>query len=235
MMLSFPYTIQSLGDSALLLDFGNTIDKDINQYVLRLFYHFKRKTNSFILDIVPAYSSLSFHYNIAQIRQTNTIKTAFETLKEFIEEELEHISEVAPTEMRTITIPVCYSGAFAPDITLISSVKNISVEEIIRVHTETTYTIYMIGFLPGFPYLGSVDEAIAFPRKQQPRAQVPAGSVGIASQQTGIYPMESPGGWQIIGRTPLKIFDNKKENPVALQPGDQVKFYSITEDEFKNY
>ena len=138
------------------------------------------------------------------------------------------------TQQRKISIPVCYSRAFAPDIEFIASEKNISIEKIIQLHTSKSYTVYMIGFLPGFSYMGEVAEAIAIPRKIQP-VSVAAGSVGIAGKQTGIYPLESPGGWQIIGRTPLKIFDKGKSDPVLLQPGDEIQFYSISEDEFKNY
>lgn len=231
----FPYSIFSLGDSAAVLDFGNIIDKNINDYVLRLFHRFKQKTDFAVLDIVPAYSSLAFHYDVLKWREKENTQTAFDSIKKFIEAELDQNSEPELTEQRTIKIPVYYGGEFGPDIQLIASEKNISAQEIIRLHTETKYTVFMIGFLPGFPYMGTVDEVIAFPRKEQPRAIVPAGSVGIAGRQTGIYPLQSPGGWQIIGRTPLKLFDKEKERPVLLQPGDQVVFYSITEDEFKNY
>jgi inhibitor of KinA len=115
---------------------------------------------------------------------------------------------------------------------LICAAAKLSSQEIIRLHTEKEYTVYMIGFLPGFPYLGFVDDRIAFARKNTPMAKVPAGSVGIAGKQTGIYPIDSPGGWQIIGRTPIKLFDAKRNPPVELQPGDGVQFYEITLDEF---
>jgi inhibitor of KinA len=230
-----PYVIHSLGDSAAVVDFGNSIDKTINNYVLVLFHHFKNKKHPAILDIVPAYSSLSFFYDVVELRKTANNQTAFDAIKQYIKEELENIPENGVTEKRSIKIPVCYSETFAPDIAFIASEKDISVEEIIRLHASTKYTVYMIGFLPGFPYMGTVDERIAFPRKTEPRTVVPAGSVGIAGKQTGIYPLQSPGGWQIIGRTPIKLFDKTKENPVYLEPGDEVEFYSITEDEFENY
>ena len=235
MKVPFPYTIFSLGDSALTLDFGNTIDPGINNYVLTLFHHFKRKKLPGILDIVPAYSSLSFHYNILAVRQpaANNL-TAFEILKKEIEKELIEDIMQEQLQQRKISIPVCYAADYAPDIDFISSEKNIPIEKIIQLHTGGSYTVYMIGFLPGFSYMGEVAEAIAIPRKTQPIVVAP-GSVGIAGKQTGIYPLESPGGWQIIGRTPLKIFDKEKSDPVLLQPGDEIQFYSITEDEFKNY
>src|SRR5215218_3313933 len=226
-----PFTIFPLGDSALTLDFGNIIDLELNHYVLSLYHHFKRKKIHGILDIVPAYSSLSFHYNILEIRQSSKVGTAFEIVKGFIEKELTGYLTQDTRRQQRIYIPVCYSSAFALDIEFITTEKGLSKEEVIKFHTDQLYNIYMIGFLPGFPYLGEVNEAIAVPRKTQPRALVPSGSVGIAGKQTGIYPLASPGGWQIIGRTPLKMFEKEKSEPVLLQPGDEVQFYSITEDE----
>ena len=232
---SLPYNIFSLGDSALTIDFGNVIDKDINNYVLDLFHHLKRKNIPGVIDLVPAYSSLSIHYHVPLIRQSVIAKTAFEFLKQTIEKELEQDLLQQKRQQRKIGIPVCYSGSFAPDIEAIAIEKNISIEKLIKLHKDQLYSIYMIGFLPGFPYMGEVNDAIAVPRKTEPGINVPAGSVGIAGKQTGIYPIDSPGGWQIIGRTPLKIFDKEKSDPVLLQPGDEIQFYSITEDEFKNY
>lgn len=232
----FPYHIFPLGDSALTLDFGNMIDTGINDYVLTLFDVFKNKALYGVLDIVPAYSSLSFHYNVAVLRKTiGGDLTAFEIISRQIEKTIAEAGPATSRRKRNISIPVCYSGEFAPDIEFISFEKNISVEKIIQLHTERIYTVYMIGFLPGFAYMGEVNEAIVVPRKSEPRASVPAGSVGIAGKQTGIYPLQSPGGWQLLGRTPVKIFDKQKRDPVLLQPGDQVQFYSISEDEFKNY
>jgi inhibitor of KinA len=232
---SFSYSIFPLGDSALTVDFGNVIDKDINNYVLDLFHHLKKKNIPGVLDIVPAYSSLGIYYYVPIIHQSVTEETAFEFLKQTIEKELQENFLPQKRQQRKIGIPVCYSGAFAPDIESIAIEKNISIEKLVQLHKDQLYSIYMIGFLPGFPYMGEVNDVITVPRKTVPRANVPAGSVGIAGKQTGIYPMDSPGGWQIIGRTPLKIFDKEKSDPVLLQPGDEIQFYSITEDEFKNY
>jgi inhibitor of KinA len=130
---------------------------------------------------------------------------------------------------------VCYGEKYAWDINEIAKEKSIPVDEIIRLHTAKKYRVYMIGFLPGFAYMGEVDEKIAIPRKAQPRTSVEGGSVGIAGMQTGIYPIDSPGGWQIIGKTPLKLFDKERDDPVLLKPGDEIEFYSITENEFSIY
>jgi inhibitor of KinA len=231
----FPYSIFSLGETALVVDFGNVIDKHINRYVLLLFHHFKNENIRGVLDIVPAYSSLSFHYDVVALRKSSPHKTAFEQLKEVIENQLSKDIEPGISRHRKINIPVCYDSIFAPDMGFVSSEKNIPVEEVIQYHTSQTYTVYMIGFLPGFAYMGEVIDAIAVPGEMLAGAIVAAGSVGIAGKQTGIYPLNSPGGWQIIGRTPLKIFDKEKAAPVLLEPGDEIAFYSITKDEFKNY
>jgi inhibitor of KinA len=134
---------------------------------------------------------------------------------------------------RTIKVPVCYAEKFATDIHYLAKQKGLSVEEVIQLHTSRTYRVFMLGFTPGFAYMGVVDDRLAIKRKPVPQP-VLAGSVGIAGVQTGAYSLNSPGGWQIIGRTPFKLFDPKRENPVLFEPGDQVKFYSIAEDEFEN-
>jgi inhibitor of KinA len=133
---------------------------------------------------------------------------------------------------RLVRIPVCYEPFFAPDIEALANQKSITLHQLITLHTSVTYKVFMIGFLPGFPYMGEVDSSLEASRHLQPRKAVAAGSVGIAGKQTGIYPLTSPGGWQIIGRTPLRLFDVNRENAVLLQPGDSVQFYSITANEF---
>ncbi len=134
-----------------------------------------------------------------------------------------------------IRIPVCYETICAPDLLSLASIKGITTDELIRLHSSTTYRVFMNGFLPGFAYMGKVDETIAAPRLTTPRQKVPAGSVGIAGDQTGIYPMESPGGWQLIGRTPLALFNTDSSKPCLIEPGDQVQFYPISWNEFQNW
>lgn len=141
--------------------------------------------------------------------------------------QLKEVSEI--TKNRLIKIPVFYYG---PDLEYISKIKNIPVEEIIRIHANTEYRVFMIGFLPGFAYMGTVDERIAAPRKEKPALHVKPGSVGIAGMQTGIYPIASPGGWQLIGTTPLKIFNKEKTNPCLFAAGDRVQFFPINKNEF---
>ncbi len=229
-----PYTIFPLGDAALTIDFGNIIDENINQKVHNIFRQLKSFSFSGITDVVPAYASLTIHYNIAAIQKFDN-KSAFETVLNYINIVLKENQTCESVPSKIIKVPVCYSEKYAPDIIDIVEMRKISVEEIIYLHTSKSYHVFMVGFLPGFPYLGEVDEKLVVSRKQVPRTYVPSGSVGIAGKQTGIYPFSSPGGWQIIGRTPIKLFDKQKDNPVLFNAGDKVEFYSITEDEFQNY
>jgi inhibitor of KinA len=226
------FTISPLGESALVVSFGNAIDDDINQHVLQVFQRLKQ-TSPFIIDVIPAYSSLSIYYDVLALHEKD--KSAFEKMEAIITPLLGNKSNDVPNTGRDVSIPVCYSDEFALDIKDLAAQKSLSAEEVIQLHMAKTYRVYMIGFLPGFPYMGKVDSRIATPRKSSPRTTIPAGSVGIAGEQTGIYPLASPGGWNIIGRTPLPLFDKDRTEPVLLQPGDRVRFYSITEDEFKNY
>ena len=228
------YKISSLGETALIIDFGNTIDESINKMVHSLFYQLQHDPIPGMIEAVPGYSSLTIYYDILFIRNIlNKQITAFEwvseSLKKFIPKE--NIETGDPQIL--IKVPVCYEIEYAPDLDFIASQNKISHEEVIYFHTSTTYHIYMLGFLPGFAYMGMVDEKISSSRKQKP-VFVEAGSIGIAGKQTGIYPFRSQGGWQIIGRTPLKLFDKEKINPVLFKAGDKVQFYSITKDEFED-
>ena len=226
------YTIFPLGDSALTIDFGNRIDEKLNEKVLLHFYRLQHMA-PFIRDVIPAYSSLTVYYDVLFLHSKE--QSAFESMKALLEPLLREEVNHPTIQQKVVHIPVCYSKAFAPDLESLAAEKNLSTEEVIQLHTAKTYRVYMIGFLPGFAYMGKVDSRIATPRRSQLRTAVPAGAVGIAGEQTGIYPLSSPGGWNIIGQTPLKLFDTTREEPVLLQSGDEVQFYSITEDEFENY
>ena len=227
-----PYSIFPLGDSALTIDFGNVINEDINKKVLRLFHHLKTIDDRIIIDLVPAYSSLTVYYDMASFH--NPGKTVFESVADYLEELFSKHLNISERTPGFFEIPVCYSKKFALDIDYLSQQNELPIEEIIQIHTSRIYKVYMLGFLPGFTYMGEVDHRIAIARKTIP-VKLFAGAVGIAGKQTGIYPLESPGGWQIIGRTPVKVFRKEDKNPVLFHPGDEVKFYSITEDEFENY
>ena len=243
------YRIFPLGDSAITLDFGNLIDEAINKKVIALFHSLNKEPLPGMIETVPAYSSLAIYYDGFKLKKSaEANQTAYEWIKAQLVERLQEPLTPMDSLSRLVKIPVCYEKEFGLDLEEIAEQKNITVEEIIRIHLSKTYRVYMLGFLPGFPYMGETDEQIKMPRKMQPRHRVEAGSVGIAGRQTGIYPLASPGGWQIVGRTPLKLFDASSIPPLAgpkgkayedsiclLQPGNEVMFYSISKHEFEKY
>jgi inhibitor of KinA len=235
MQINPSYTIFPLGDSAILIDFGNELNESINQKVLAIFRKIKDQNMHGVLDVVPAYSSLTIHYDVMKIIEKAGSRSVFDFITNEVKKIIEDNNEIIFEENGKISIPVCYDEEFGIDIAYLANKKNLSVEDVIELHTSKTYRVYMIGFLPGFAYMGSVDQKIQIPRKENPRKKIEAGSVGIAGEQTGIYPLQSPGGWQIIGRTPLQLFNKEKKEPVLLQPGDEIKFFSISKDEFRNY
>jgi inhibitor of KinA len=229
------YRIFPLGDHAVTIDFGNVINESINKTVLALFEQLCHDPPPGMIEAVPAYSSLTVYYDIYSISKTlSGGKSAFEFVCGKLNERLDQTIPNLNGSSRLIEIPVCYEAELAPDLGRLAGEKNISAEELIHIHNSMQYRVYMLGFLPGFSYMGEVDERISAPRKMQP-AMVAAGSIGIAGKQTGIYPFASPGGWQIIGRTPLKLFDTEKQEPSLLKPGDTVRFISISKNEFENY
>jgi len=227
------YRILPLGDHALCIQLGDIIDASINQQCIAIFHQLKEAALPFIKDIIPAYASLTVVYDVVGIRKEQP--SAYGSMKEKLEAMLLRINMDQPISSRKIEIPVCYDLSLGVDLQEMSQEKNIPVEEIIRIHTNKTYRVFMIGFLPGFAYMGSVDESIITARRTKPRTNVAAGSVGIAGEQTGIYPLDSPGGWNIIGQTPLKLFDAKREKPVLLEAGDEIKFVAIDINEFNKY
>ena len=228
------YKISPLGDAALIVDFGNIISHMINDAVISLFKKLQQQPIEGMTEAVPAYSSITIYYDVVSIhKKIVEEKTVFEWMKNKAQVFLEKEIDVYQYEKRVVNIPVCYENEFATDMKWITDKLKIFREELIQIHTSKHYRVYMLGFLPGFAYMGEVDDTIKLPRKQQP-SNVIAGSVGIAGKQTGVYPLDSPGGWQIIGRTPLRLFNKENKEPTLLQAGDSVKFISISKDEFEN-
>ncbi|NJE53819.1 5-oxoprolinase subunit PxpB [Thermococcus sp. 21S9] len=211
-----------LGDSALLVSFGEVIDEETNDRVHALARAIEKADFEWLVEVVPAYSSLAVIYE-PELIDFEGVKRAIQGL-EFSAEKFKG---------RLVEIPVLYGGKYGPDLEFVAQYNGLTPEEVIEIHSKPVYRVYFLGFLPGFAYLGGMDERIATPRLEKPRLKVPAGSVGIAGKQTGIYPLESPGGWRLIGRTPLRLFDPSKEPPTLLQPGDRVKFVPIDEGEFE--
>jgi inhibitor of KinA len=224
-------TILPLGDSALTVTFGSSIDEETNLKVLSLFMLLKQQSSSEIIDVIPAYASVTVVYDVYWI--SREIKSSpFTYMYDKVEKLIDRLHVQKSSTLKVVEIPVCYDPSLGTDLAHMSKNKQISIEEIVQIHTSTTYHVYMIGFLPGFAYMGKVDERIATPRKAVPDLKIPAGSVGIAGEQTGIYPFDSPGGWNIIGRTPSKMFNLNAPSPCLLEPGDKVSFQTIALDEY---
>jgi len=231
------YSIFPLGDSAITIDLGNHIDEIFNIKALALHSWLIEHPVPGCLDIIMAYSSVTLFYDAAGVvaRGLGGHPGAYALLEALLEQawrETEDADNPEPVEGRVVSIPVCYEGEYAPDLGSVAREKGLSPEEVIQLHTGILYRVYMMGFLPGFPYLGILDQRLTVPRKSQP-APVVAGGVGIAGRQTGIYPLNSPGGWQIIGRTPVRLFDPAAGSPLLLQAGDQVRFQPIGAAEFQ--
>jgi KipI family sensor histidine kinase inhibitor len=200
-----------MGDRSVLVELGDDISPLVNQQVCNLFVGLDQQRSLLVV------------YDPLQVN--------VEKLQNKIDETLSQLDTSRPPAPRTVEIPVVYGEEYGPDLEWVADFQKISPEEVIRLHTQPVYRVYMIGFMPGYPYLGEVPDELVTPRRDTPRTHVPQGSVAIAQKQTGIYPVESPGGWQLIGRTPVNLFDPGKESPSLLEMGDQVKFYAISKEE----
>ncbi|SHI70414.1 sensor histidine kinase inhibitor, KipI family [Anaerovibrio lipolyticus DSM 3074] len=217
--------ILTVGDCAVSVEFGQEISLEINHKVMALKMVLEREPIRGIVELIPTYCSLLIQYDPMDLR--------YGQLRERLEALVTQLDEVEMPPKQVVEIPVAYGGEYGPDLVEVARAHNISEEEVIKLHSEPEYPIYMLGFVAGFPYLGGMNKAIATPRKQSPRLKIEAGSVGIAGEQTGIYSVESPGGWQIIGRTPLKLYDVNRNEPVLLKAGQYIKFKPITKEEFR--
>jgi len=235
-------TITPLGEAAVLVSFGDTIDPAIHYKVHAFANYLAKKPFDGMTEYTEAFSSVAVYYDIvrlqAQKRNFTTAKLpyAYQVVVEFIRDILEQVDFSITEKSRLVRIPVCYGGGFGPDLEDVAAYHNISAQEVVNIHTGGKYLVYMIGFAPGFPYIGGLPESIATPRRSSPRLAIPAGSVGIAGGQTGIYPIETPGGWQLIGKTPLPLFQPEcTESPSLLQAGDAIEFYAISAEEYEAY
>lgn len=212
--------IQWYTENALRIIFGDRIDLKVHEKVRRAFFVLRSLSRPEIRDIIPSYCSCVVVYD----RES----ADFASLKAFLEEQLENLQLVEPPPPRVHEIPTRYGGQDGPDLPFVAAHARLSELEVVAIHGATLYTVFTIGFAPGFPYLGILDERIEAPRLETPRTRVPAGSVGIAQRQTGIYPFASPAGWQIIGRTDVKLFDPHSEPHSLMQIGDKVCFAPVT-------
>ena len=216
--------ILTAGDSALLIEFGKEINLETNRKITALVQLMREQHIEGIVDVIPAFCSLLINYDPRVL--------SYEELKERMEHLLKMETKTEATRKRIFEIPVCYGGEYGPDIENIAEHAGLSVEEVIKIHSSKDYLIYMLGFLPGFTYLGGLDERIYTPRLASPRLKIRAGSVGIGGSQTGIYPLDSPGGWQLMGLTPVRTYDPKRQTPILVEAGDYIRFIPIDEEEF---
>jgi inhibitor of KinA len=223
-----------LGENAATIDFGGEISIETNTCVLALADYFEQNRFPGFVETVPAYSSLTIFFNACAVRKSfPDFVTAFAAVEFLFKKALPSFNKQNTGKRRTIEIPVCFDEEFALDLNFVAAERGLSPEKTIEIFLAKTYRVFLLGFLPGFAYMGEVDEKIATPRKQTPRVKIPSGSVGIAGRQTGIYSLASPGGWQIVGRTPLKMFDPNNEPPTVLQAGDKVRFVAIDKTSFQ--
>lgn len=226
MKFAEPVLYYPLGDSAAVIELGNVVSEEIQQCITSIGGFLDEYSFEGFIEYVPAFTTVTVFYN--------PLLTDYETVSALLKEMLEEIGEEEGDDLPiTIDIPVLYGGEQGPDLSFVAAHAGLSEATVVDLHTSGEYLVYMIGFAPGFPYLGGLNEKIEAPRKESPTAKIPAGSVGIAGKQTGIYPIETPGGWQIIGQTPLKLFDADRNPPALLKAGNRLRFVSITEDEFE--
>ncbi|MCX6552808.1 MAG: 5-oxoprolinase subunit PxpB [Acidobacteria bacterium] len=212
------------GDRALVVEYGDAIAEPINARVRGLAALIERSAHPGLVELVPTYRSLMIHYDPLVVSPGE--------LEAIVRDAAARLDEVAAPASRVVEIPTAYGGEFGPDLAAVAAHVRLSVDEVIATHAGGEYLVYMMGFMPGFPYLGGMSPRIAAPRMGTPRTVVPAGAVGIAGEQTGIYPMKSPGGWRLIGRTPVRLFDVTAPPPALVAAGDYVRFVPVSADEF---
>ncbi|HZK10101.1 MAG TPA: 5-oxoprolinase subunit PxpB [Clostridia bacterium] len=212
------------GDSSIVMEFGKIISPQINLQVQNMARAITKAQKTYILETIPTYRSLLINYD--------PLEVSFKLLVAELSELMLTISKEEAKKIRIVEIPVFYGGDYGPDLDFVAKHNKISPEEVVDIHSSRDYLVYMLGFTPGFPYLGGMDERISAPRLTTPRIEIPPGSVGIAGSQTGIYPLASPGGWQLIGCTPVQLYDPLAEPPALLKAGDYVRFLPIKKEEF---
>jgi len=234
------FTVSSLGEKALVVHFEQKISVDVHQYVLHIQQSIEEKHIVGITELVPAYCSIVIHYDPYEIWLHINELGLTDKPSAYLKQIVTHIIESTQQQERKLThstriveIPVCYGGIYGPDLQEVARYNDCTVDDVIEIHSGKPYLVHMLGFAPGFPYLGGMDKRIAMPRKAIPRPVIEAGSVGIAGEQTGIYPISTPGGWRIIGRTPLQLFRPQNDMPTLIQAGDYIKFIPIRAEQFE--
>lgn len=218
--------IVAAGDAAWLIELENRLDAAVNARAIAIGRAVRASGLAGLRDVVTGYRSVAVYFDPASVAPDAV-------------ERLTAVARAAAAEPgetgRVIEVPVCYGGSFGPDLGEVAAFAGCPEDEVVAIHGSRTYRVYLVGFVPGFPYMGTVDRRIAMPRRATPRTKVPAGSVGIAAEQTGIYPTETPGGWRIVGRTPIRMFDPEREPPCLFEAGARVRFIPVARDEFDGW
>ena len=231
------YTLRPSGDHAVVIQLGNSIQQETHERVKAVTHLFENQPPDWLVEYIPAFTTVTLYYDPMRIIESHKPfqhTSPYTVVCSEIEHMLSRLTLAEKVDARIIDIPVCYVGDFGPDLEEVANHHRMSTKEIIEKHSNGDYLVYMIGFAPGFPYIGGMSPEIATPRKKSPRLKIPAGSVGIAGEQTGVYPIETPGGWQLIGRTPLNLFrPDNDESPSLLRAGDRIRFKPISLEEYK--
>ena len=235
------YKLIPFSETGIMVTFGNEIKEEIHQKVAALSDYLDEHPFVGFVEYIPAFTSVTVFYNPMIVRtlaiplshtMDPVMPLSYQIVAQILERALEGLNPETDFQATTVEIPVCYGGEFGPDLEYVAEYHKMTPEEVIDIHTQGSYLVYMIGFAPGFPYLGGLSEKIATPRRSSPRLIIPAGSVGIAGDQTGAYPIETPGGWQLIGRTPVDLFRPHNDPPILLRSGNLVKFKPISLEEY---
>lgn len=235
LMYAVKPTIKAMGDSAVIIKFSESINLKAHLVIKVLSEYLDKRPFAGMIEYVPAFTTMTIFYNPLEVMRKNPHDNKdipFDVVKKKIEDILCNLGSNIEDKPRIVEIPVCYGGEFGPDLKFVAEYNNLTIEEVIDIHSSCENRVYMIGFAPGFPYLAGMSEKIASPRRKTPRLAIPAGSVGIAGNQTGVYPISTPGGWQLIGRTPLQLFRPEDNIPSLLRAGDIVKFKAISRAEY---
>jgi inhibitor of KinA len=244
-MVNNAYEFSPLGDSAVVIRIGDSIDLETNRKVKRLGSILEKHQFPGMIEYIPAFTTLTVFYDPFLLYQQymespwekshDRNQSVFGYVCEILEQIIQTADETEDSKVSIVEIPVCYGGDCGPDLTDVASHNGLTPDQVIDIHSSAEYIVYMIGFAPGFPYIGGMSERIATPRRKSPRLTIPAGSVGIAGMQTGVYPIETPGGWQLIGRTPMALFRPKENPPSLLQAGDIVRFKPMSMEEYVDW
>lgn len=231
--MEFPYNLHPLGDNGVIIQFGNEISNEVQGKVQKIAAYLDQCAKEWLIDYIPAFTTVAVYYNPLKVPMApHQFLLPYDRICRELQQILAELKINGGFKQRVVEIPVCYVREFAPDLDFIAAHNDLSIEEVVTIHANGDYLVHMIGFSPGFPYIGGLSEKITAPRRETPRLKIPARSVGIAGRQTGIYPIETPGGWQIIGRTPLELFRPNEALPSLLKAGDRVKFKPISIEEY---